>query len=113
MPYGHIQFHDTRHGNMSQIAQIESIGEDNESEYAGYDIHKQCCKDIGKHHHIDYSQNEENSDQGNDGLLMKKKDSFIMNYSGNEQDPYSFQEQKEFIKYEDSANIKSSKWVMN
>ncbi|CAI2170045.1 13184_t:CDS:2 [Funneliformis geosporum] len=49
MFYEHIQFHDTRHGNMSQIAQIESIREDNESEYAGYDIHKQCCKDIGKH----------------------------------------------------------------
>ncbi|CAI2201431.1 7312_t:CDS:2, partial [Funneliformis geosporum] len=35
LPYGHIQFHDTRHGNMSQIAQIELIGEDNEPEYAG------------------------------------------------------------------------------
>ncbi|CAI2195110.1 11489_t:CDS:2, partial [Funneliformis geosporum] len=70
--FWHIQFHDTRHGNMSQIAQIELIREDNEPEYAGYDIHKQS--------------NEENSDQGNDRRLVNEiRISFLMSYSGNEQ----------------------------
>ncbi|CAI2187718.1 4896_t:CDS:2, partial [Funneliformis geosporum] len=101
LPYGLIQFHDIRHGNMSQIAQIELIGEDNEPEYAG--------------------QNEENSDQGNDRRLVndklkpdlfRKKD-FISHELFWERtgfkDPYSVQEQKEFIIYEDSSNIKCSK----
>ncbi|CAI2193304.1 10729_t:CDS:2, partial [Funneliformis geosporum] len=75
------------------------------------------CKDIGKHHHIDYSQNEENSDQGNDRHKLKpdifRKKDFISHELFWERtgfkDPYSVQEQKEFIIYEDSSNIKCSK----
>ncbi|CAG8529032.1 12160_t:CDS:10, partial [Funneliformis caledonium] len=67
---GGFHFCDAKHGNMSQIAEIELIGEDNEPEYEGLKLrvgdHRTfylcnlCCKNIGKHHHIDHGQNEDN-----------------------------------------------------
>ncbi|CAG8438296.1 8032_t:CDS:10 [Funneliformis caledonium] len=63
LPYGHAQIHTTTHGNMTQT---EFTGEDNEFEYAGvgdqgtFVLCNLHCKDLGRHRHIDYCQNEEN-----------------------------------------------------
>ncbi|CAI2161944.1 15836_t:CDS:10 [Funneliformis geosporum] len=67
-PYGHAQNHTTTHGNMTQT---EFAGEDNnEFEYRGHKLRvgdqgtvvlcNLYCKDLGRHRHIDYCQNEEN-----------------------------------------------------
>ncbi|GES77129.1 hypothetical protein GLOIN_2v1781565 [Rhizophagus clarus] len=65
LPYGHKQLHDTKHGidvNMTQII----FSEDNASEYTRVDdqgtftLCNLNCKNLGRHRHIDYCQNEEN-----------------------------------------------------
>jgi len=118
LPYGHAQIlHNTTHGNMTQT---EFTGEDNEFEYAGHklkvgdqgtfvlcNVH---CKDLGRHRHIDYCQNEENCKSGQDIQHIKERvhpnpdipKDFISHKLFWERtgfrDPYSAQEQQDFAK---------------
>ncbi|CAG8438292.1 8031_t:CDS:10 [Funneliformis caledonium] len=111
LPYGHAQIlHNTTHGNMTQT---EFTGEDNEFEYAGYSLYKinmSHCKDLGRHRHIDYCQNEENCKSGQDIQHIKERvhpnpeisKDFISHKLFWERtgfrDPYSAQEQQDFAK---------------
>ncbi|CAB5390546.1 unnamed protein product [Rhizophagus irregularis] len=120
LSYKHKQKdHDTRHGNMTQT---EFTGEDNEFEYLGHKLRvgdqgtfvlcNLFCKELGRHRHIDYCQNEEickienqniqhinekvspNPDRSKDFISHKlywERTGF--------KDPYSVQEQQEFTKY--------------
>ncbi|CAI2161359.1 15834_t:CDS:10 [Funneliformis geosporum] len=110
LPYGHTQLHDTKHGNMIQI----DFNEDDE--YAGYkSIGNQgnfYCKDLGRHRHIDYCQNEKACKSGKSGQDIQhitndkpnhdKPLDFISHRLFWERtgfkDPYSVQEQQEFAK---------------
>ncbi|GBB83177.1 hypothetical protein RclHR1_00010059 [Rhizophagus clarus] len=118
LPYGHAQDHDTKHGNMTQT---EFAGEDNEFEYAGHKLRvgdrgifvlcNLFCKDLGRHRHIDYCQNEENCKFENQNIQHinenvspnpdQPKD-FISHKLYWERtgfkDPYSAQDQQEFTK---------------
>ncbi|PKC03338.1 hypothetical protein RhiirA5_423914 [Rhizophagus irregularis] len=119
LSYKHKQKdHDTRHGNMTQT---EFTGEDNEFEYLGHKLRvgdqgtfvlcNLFCKELGRHRHIDYCQNEEickienqniqhinekvspNPDRSKDFISHKlywERTGF--------KDPYSVQEQQEFTK---------------
>ncbi|CAB4446571.1 unnamed protein product [Rhizophagus irregularis] len=99
LPYGHEQqIHETKHGNMTQT---EFTGEDNEFEYAGHNLRvgdqgtfvlcNLFCKELGRHRHIDYCQNEENCKLGKDMEHINVKRTGF-------KDPYSVQEQLEFAK---------------
>ncbi|GBB95541.1 hypothetical protein RclHR1_02560001, partial [Rhizophagus clarus] len=122
LPYGHVQIHDTRHGNMTQT-EFTITGESNEFEYAGHKLRvgdqgvfvlcNLHCKDLGRHRHIDYCQNAENCKLGNQGQDIQhinekvhpnpdKPKDFISHKLFWERtgfkDPYSVQEQEEFTK---------------
>ncbi|CAB4374198.1 unnamed protein product [Rhizophagus irregularis] len=66
LPYGHEQLHNTRHGFDSNMMQIKfsEDDEDNISEYTRVDGQRKftlCnmhCKNLGRHRHIDYCQDE-------------------------------------------------------
>ncbi|CAG8729500.1 7062_t:CDS:2, partial [Funneliformis caledonium] len=74
LPHGHTQLHDNKHGNM-----IPNQFSDDE-EYAGYKLINQgkfvpCnlyCKDLGRHRHVDYCQNEKACKSGQDIQLINK-----------------------------------------
>ncbi|CAG8588725.1 6761_t:CDS:10 [Rhizophagus irregularis] len=134
LPYGHQQqIHDTKHGNMTQT---EFTGEDDEFVYAGHNLRVgdqgtfvlcNCfCKDLGRHRHIDYCQNEENCRLGNQSRDMQhinvkvspnpdKPKDFISHKLFWERtgfkDPYTVQEQQEFAKCDhecpDEKHLKS------
>ncbi|PKY60333.1 hypothetical protein RhiirA4_483921, partial [Rhizophagus irregularis] len=113
LPYGHAQNHDTRHGNMTQT---EFTGEDNEFEYLGvgdqgtFVLCNLFCKELGRHRHIDYCQNEEICEKNQNIQHINEKFSpnpdkpkdFISHKLYWERtgfkDPYSVQEQQEFTK---------------
>ncbi|PKK70959.1 hypothetical protein RhiirC2_443579 [Rhizophagus irregularis] len=118
LPYGHPQqIHDTKHGNMTQT---EFTGEDDEFVYAGYNLRvgdqgtfvlcNFFCKDLGRHRHIDYCQNDENCELSRDMQHINVKVSpnpdkpkdFISHKLFWERtgfkDPYTVQEQQEFAK---------------
>ncbi|CAB4409772.1 unnamed protein product [Rhizophagus irregularis] len=66
LPYGHEQLHNTRHGFDSNMMQIKfsEDDEDNISEYTRADgqgkftLCNMHCKNLGRHRHIDYCQDE-------------------------------------------------------
>ncbi|PKB98371.1 hypothetical protein RhiirA5_431468 [Rhizophagus irregularis] len=74
LPYGHPQKHDTKYGNMIQT---EFTAENDEFEYKGYKLRigdkgtfvlcSQVCKELGRHRHIDYCQNQGSCELGNQG----------------------------------------------
>ncbi|CAB4409761.1 unnamed protein product [Rhizophagus irregularis] len=118
LPYGHPQKHDTKHGNMIQT---EFTAENDEFEYKGYKLrigikellYYVVCKELGRHRHIDYCQNQESCELGNQGKDIqhihgnispnseKKKDyishRLLWERTGFK-DPYSSKELQEFSK---------------
>ncbi|GBC39328.2 hypothetical protein GLOIN_2v1773792 [Rhizophagus irregularis DAOM 181602=DAOM 197198] len=123
LPYGHPHFHDTRHGiNMTQT---EFTGD--EFVYAGVSDQKTfvlCnlfCKDLGRHRHIDYCQNDENCELSRDMQHINVKVSpnpdkpkdFISHKLFWERtgfkDPHTCQEQQEFTKCDHQCPDKKHK----
>ncbi|CAB5377259.1 unnamed protein product [Rhizophagus irregularis] len=123
LPYGHPHFHDTRHGiNMTQT---EFTGD--EFVYAGVGDQKTfvlCnlfCKDLGRHRHIDYCQNDENCELSRDMQHINVKVSpnpdkpkdFISHKLFWERtgfkDPHTCQEQQEFTKCDHQCPDKKHK----
>ncbi|CAI2161648.1 17233_t:CDS:10, partial [Funneliformis geosporum] len=115
LPYGHTQKHETKHGNMIQT---EFTSENDEFEYGGYKLRigdkgtfllcNLVCKELGRHRHIDYCQNEETCKLGNQGQDIKHIDGEISPNPEIKKDfvshrlfwehPYSSQELQEFAK---------------
>jgi len=106
LPYGHKQIHDTRHGIDGDMTQITRVGD--QGTFALCNLH---CKNLGRHRHIDYCQNEEICKLGNQRRDIKHVDEKVQPNPDRPKDfishklfwertgfrdPYSFQEQQDF-----------------
>ncbi|CAG8499822.1 1587_t:CDS:10 [Acaulospora colombiana] len=132
LEYGHVQtLHETSHGNM---VQTEFTAENDEFEYGGHKLKigdqgtfvlcNLHCKELGRHRHIDYCQNEEicklNSNQSTDlqhinGRVHPNPDNpkdFISHHFFWEH-PYTAQEQQEFTKCDHECPDENHKKASN
>ncbi|PKY13750.1 hypothetical protein RhiirB3_425628 [Rhizophagus irregularis] len=126
LPYGHKQLHNTKHGIDGNMTQIK-FSEDNASEYTSVDsqgtftLCNMHCKNLGRHRHVGYCQNEEicklrndndrhdlkhineqiqpNPDRPKDFISHKifwKRTGF--------KDPYSYQEKQDFTEFDNDEH---------
>ncbi|RIA99609.1 hypothetical protein C1645_746686 [Glomus cerebriforme] len=127
LPYGHTQIHETRHGIMTQnefneFTDNNAIDDNADHKLRDQGISVLCnlrCKDLGRHRHVDYCQNEENCKLRNQSHDIQHIDEQVQPHPDKPKDfishklfwertgfkdPYSVQEQKEFAKCMDEKH---------
>ncbi|PKY47220.1 hypothetical protein RhiirA4_543827 [Rhizophagus irregularis] len=124
LPYGHKQLHNTKHGIDGNMTQIK-FSEDNASEYTSVDsqgtftLCNMHCKNLGRHRHVGYCQNEEICKSRNDIHDLKHINEQIQPNPDRPKDfishkifwkrtgfkdPYSYQEKQDFTEFDNDEH---------